>query len=289
MIVKTTTLINLNMKTKILILGMALSLVTLGCNKDDDDNPSSNNPINQNDVKANAEVDDISDDVLEIAETQSNEEVGGRGAGGATFLGSCAAIATVQNDGMWIRTIDFGDTNCQIWNGNFVRGKLILTFSDDFAANTRTISYAFDNFYHNNRHVEGNRTVVKRILENGHPQATISLDLTVTTQTGVIYTRTGERVREFTAGYSTPFNLLDNEFTYTGSWTTTNSATGNTYTSTITAPVIVKWNCIHYLVSGEITYVRTGDGATAVLDYGDGTCDDDATVTINGVVYDINF
>lgn len=281
----------MNMKTKILILGMALSLVALGCNKDDDNNNSTGNqgPISQNDVKANAEVDDISDDILEIAETQSNEEVGGRGAGGATFLGSCAAIATVQNSGMWIRTIDFGDTNCQIWNGNFVRGKLILTFSADFTANTRTISYAFENFYHNNRHVEGNRTVVKRILENGHPQATISLDLTVTTQTGVVYTRTGERIREFTAGYDTPFNLSDNAFAFTGSWTTTNSATGNAYTSTITAPVVVQWNCIHYLVSGEITYVRTGDGATAVLDYGDGACDDDATITINGVVHDINF
>jgi hypothetical protein len=273
------------MKTKILLLGMALSFVTIGCNKDDDNN-NYTAPIAANDVKANSEMDDITDDVLYITESESDEEISGRTGGGATFLGACASISTETGDATWIRTIDFGAENCMLFNGNYVRGKIILTFTADFDANTRTVSYAFEDFYHNDRKVSGDRTVVRRILENGHPQATISLNMTVTLTNGTIYSRSGERVREFTAGYNTPFNLFDNEFSVTGSWATTVSSTGEAYSTTINTPLIIKWNCPH-IVSGNVTVIRGSDFATAVLDYGDGQCDDDATVTINGIVHDI--
>lgn len=281
----TTTFKLQQMKKKILLLGMALSLVAIGCNKDNDgDNYVT--PIANNDVKANSEMDQITDDVSYIAESESNEEISGRG-GGASFLGACATINTEQGDATWIRTIDFGAVNCTLFNGSQVRGKIILTFSADFDANTRTVSYAFDNFYHNDRKVEGNRTVVRTILPNGHPQATISLDMIVTLPNGNAYSRVGERIREFTAGYDTPFNLFDNVFEVTGEWATTVSSTGNAYSTTINAPLVIKWNCPH-IVSGNINVVRANDFATATLDYGDGECDDDATLTINGVAHDIN-
>jgi hypothetical protein len=274
------------MKTKILLLGMALSLVTISCNKDDKEN-NYTAPIAANDVKANSEMDNINDDVLYIAESESDQEISGRGvAGGVTFLGGCASISTEEGDATWIRTIDFGAENCMLFNGNYVRGKIILTFSADFDANTRTVSYAFEDFYHNDRKVSGNRTVVRKILENGHPQATISLDMTVTLTDGTVYTRVGERIREFTAGYNTPFNLFDNEFSVTGEWATSISSTGEAYSTTINTPLIIKWNCPH-IVSGNVTVVRGSDIATAVLDYGAGICDDDATLTINGVVHNI--
>lgn len=273
------------MKTKILSLAIALSLVTIGCNKDDD-NTNYATPMATNDVKANSEMDDIADDVLYIAESESNEEISGRG-GGASFLGLCASISTEQGDATWIRTIDFGASNCTLFNGNQVRGKIILTFTADFDANTRTVSYAFEDFYHNDRKVSGNRTVVRTILSNGRPQATISLDMSVTLTNGTVYTRVGERVREFTAGYDTIFNLFDNEFSVTGSWATSVSSTGQTFATTINTPLVIKWTCPH-IVSGTVTVVRGSDNATAILDYGTDGCDDDATLTINGVLYNIN-
>lgn len=277
------------MKTKIVLLGMALSVFMIGCNKDDDNQTAAANPIGQNEVKSNQEMDNITDDLLEMIESNSNEEVAGRGGAETTFIGNCANITTEQNGNTWIRTIDFGQNNCTLWNGNQIRGKIILTFTNDFEAETRTISFAFDNFYHNDRHVEGNRTVVKRILPNGHPQATINLDLTVTLPNGTILTREGEKIREFTAGYDTWINPFDNVFSFTGSWTTNNSATGITHTALVNTPVIVKWNCIHWIVSGNITYTRSSDNTTAILDYGDGSCDDNATLTLNGVTYPFNF
>ena len=271
------------MKTKILMLGMALSLLSIGCNKDDNNNTTTpSSPLTAAEVKDNDEMDKVSDDVAYIAESQSDAEVAGRPASTLDngFLGSCgsAGISTTISGSTYTRTIDFGATNCTLFNGNTVRGKIIITFTNDFTASTRTINYSFLNFYHNDRHIEGSRNVVKTIV-NGHPTANISLDLTVTTPSGDVYHRTGQRVREFIAGYDT-LNLLDNEFSITGNWTTT-FPNGTVQTATVTSPVIVKWSCAH-IVQGTITITRNNN--VAVLDYGNGECDDDATITINGIL-----
>lgn len=268
--------------TKLLFFGTLFSLLAVGCSKDEDTVPVA--PVNSEEVAANAQMDNISDDVLQITESQSNQEPAGRSSAGVqNFLTECATITTVQSENTWTRTIDFGTTNCALYNGNMVRGKIIITFTNDFVATTRTISYAFEDFYHNDRHVEGNKTIVKTRLSNNHPQATIALDLTATTPAGAVYQRTGQRVREFTEGYDTPLILWDNVFSITGNWATT-LPNGNISTATISSPVTVKWNCIH-IVSGIVTFTRNLN--IAVLDYGDGECDNQATVTINGVVHRI--
>lgn len=277
------------MKTRILILSAAFAFFAAGCNNDDDSNPTAAvSPMNQSDVKANQDMDDISDDVTQIAESQSDEATAGRG-NDPGFLAQCGFDIDTNTSGgtTWVRTLNFGETNCTLWNGNRVRGKIILTFNTDWTAQTRTITYAFENFYHNDRRVEGNRTVVRRILENGHPQATIDLNLTVTLTDGTVYNRVGQKVREFTAGHNTWPILLDNEFAYTGAWVTTNVATGVSYTTTINTPLIVKWNCPN-IVQGTVTLTRSVDNTVATIDYGDGACDDNASLTINGFTFDIS-
>ena len=270
------------MKTKILALSLVASLFIISCAKD---NPA-DNPISVTDVSLSGKIDNVADDVAQVAESQSNEtpSIAGRNSNStASVLSSCATVTTAQTGNTWTRTVDFGSVNCTLNNGNHVRGKIIITFTNDFTALTRTISYSFNNFYHNDRHVEGNQTVVKTILNNGHPQATINLDMTVTNPDGGIFKRVGTRVREFTEGYSTPLVLSDNVYSITGNWTTT-LPTGNVHTATINTPVVVKLICTH-IVSGTITFEKAH--TTAILDYGNGDCDANATITINGVVHNI--
>lgn len=263
---------------------MALSFVTFSC--EDDDDKALPIPIAKNDVKAFSDLDNIADDVSYIAQAESNAEIAGRNATGVPgFFLDCATFTTTENGDVWTRVIDFGDTNCTIFSGNQVRGKIILTFTNNFDAPTRTIAYAFENFYHNDRHIEGNRTVVRSILENGHPQANISLNMVITYPNTAVFTRVGERVREFTMGYDTPLLLTDNQFSVTGSWSTTSSVTGEALTATITAPIIIRWNCTR-IVSGIILFNKI-DGSTGTLDYGNGTCDSVAILTIDGVEFEI--
>lgn len=269
------------MKTKILVLSLMATFFFISCNKDE------TTPavlINSDDVVENAKIDNISDDVLQIVESQSNEEIGGRGIATAeNFLTNCATVSTVQLENTWTRTVDFGSENCTLLNGNTVRGKIIIVFTNNFSASTRTISYSFDNFYHNDRHVEGNRTVVRTILANGHPQATIDMNLTITNPAGGVYTRVGTRVREFTEGYSTPFIIADNVFSITGTWTTT-LPNGMMHIATITSPVIRKMDCL-FRVQGTISFTRNNN--LAILDFGNGDCDNLATITVNGIVRNI--
>lgn len=272
------------MKTKILALGMVSCFLFVGCNKDDN-----NENIKSADVVSSSKIDPISDDVSEIVETQSNETAAGRSSSATeNFLSDCATVTTTQSGNTVTRTIDFGTTNCTLNNGNTVRGKIILTFTNDWTALTRTINYAFENFYHNDRHVEGNRTVVRTILPNGHPQATINLNMTVTTPEGAVYTRVGNRVREFSEGYNNG-NISDNVFLVSGSWTTT-LPSGVSHSATISdsSPLKIKCSCAQpvfnqhrfEIVSGILTVVRNSN--TAVIDYGNGDCDNIGTISING-------
>jgi hypothetical protein len=58
-----------------------------------------------------------------------------------------------------------------------------------------------------------------------------------------------------------------------------------TFNRTITEPLLIDRSC-EYILSGTVELLRNGE--TTTIDYGDGTCDDIATVTINGVTEEIS-
>lgn len=262
------------MKTKILALGFFAALLFISCSKDNE-----KTTVSSNDIVDNAKIDNIGDDVAQIVESQSNETAEGRYS---NLASGCLTVTTTQDGDTYTRTLDYGNVNCTLSNGNRVRGKIIIVFQNDFIAETRTLNFSFENFYHNDRHVEGNRTVVKTRLDNGNIKADIDLNLTITRPDGVVFTRTGHRVRVH--------NLTTNEFSVTGSWTTTNS-NGASHTNTIDNlnPLRIIYSCNqlenefrYEIVSGIISIVNNNNSNTAVIDYGDGDCDNTGTITING-------
>lgn len=273
------------MKTKFLMMSAVLALMVTACSKDDKNNSSDSS----SDFISSTNMDVISDDVSQIVELESDETTPSNRltTNADNFLSNCAQVTTEVSGNTVTRTINFGETNCTLNNGNDVRGKIILTFTNDWSAATRTINYSFENFYHNDNHVEGNRSVVKTILANGHPQTTISLDMTVTTPNNSVYTIEGNRVREFVEGYGNGI-LADNVFQVHGSWSTT-LPNGNVHSHTINeiTPLRILYSCNQILgrhrfeiVSGIVTIVRNSN--TAVIDYGNGQCDNQGTISING-------
>jgi hypothetical protein len=262
------------MKTKILALGFFAAFLLLSCSKDKDNEKTT---ISSSDIVDNAKIDNVGDDVAQIVDSQSNSTPAGRYN---SLASGCLMVTTTQDENTYTRTLDYGTTNCLLDNGNYVRGKIIIVFQNDFDATTRTLNFSFENFYHNDRHVEGNRTVVKTRLENGNIKADIDLNMTITRPDGRVFTRTGHRIRVY--------NPITNEFLVTGSWTTTNS-NGVAHTNTIddSAPLRIIYSCDQTLgqhryeiVSGIITIVKNNN--TAIIDYGDGDCDGIGTITING-------
>jgi len=282
------------MKTKIVLLGVFLSIFSIGCNKDDN---STRSTMSVEEATANAKIDIANDDVSKVVEDQLGEEDGilGRGTTGAQgFLPACAIVTRVPEFGTIIeagtlitKTIDFGTAGCELTNGNVLKGKIVITFTYQPTATSHTINYEFVGFYHNAILFEGNKSFTRVMSAStatsiSHPIVTMNLDMTATFPSGKTYHRIGTRVREIVAGYETAM-LADNVYNVTGNWTTTfpNTTVQN---SVITSPLVVKLNCSN-IVQGVITFTRSGN--TSTLDYGNGDCDTLAVFTFNGVAHNI--
>lgn len=264
------------MKNTITAYALALSLFIVGCDKGERDD-SRYYPMNFTDLVANYGLDNIADDVSFMVQAES-EAVTTAGTGLPNFMGDCAQITTTVSGNTWTRTIDFGTFGCTLANANTVRGKIILTFTDDFSAAVRAIQYRFENFYHNNRLVQGASNLGKTTV-NGHPMATLTLNWTVTTANGIVFRRVGQRLREFTSGYET-LDWSDNQFAITGSWITA-FPNGIVHISTINAPLVAQGDCTH-ITRGSMKFMRDNSSGSGLLDYGNGSCDNQATLYING-------
>ena len=260
--------------------------------------------LTSDDAIVNSKIDLANDDIATIAD-QLFDNINATTLNyraienNATIFSNCATITRIPAFGTAFtsgtqvtKTIDFGTTGCTLNNGNVVRGKIIITFVYQPDATSHTVTYSFDNFYHNNIKFEGTKTFTRSrttatATSPSHPIVVMQLEMTITMPNGDVYTRVGSRTRELVEGYSTDA-FLDNIYRITGSWTTTNE-NGNQHTATITEPLMAKMSCIAVnkpiLAKGIITFVR--NNVTSTLNYGDGECDNLAVFTINGVSFTI--
>jgi len=147
------------MKTKFLFIGTLVALsFFISCNSDEKANEGTSAAITKDEIITNSKIDASIDDVTNIAEDQfsAQQNITGKASGPVkNFLPSCATITTVLTNNTWTRTVDFGIEGCTLENGNIVKGKMVISFSNDFAASTQTISYTFDGFYHNGKKTSG--------------------------------------------------------------------------------------------------------------------------------------
>lgn len=289
------------MKTKKIILGTLLALgVFVSCDKAKEallDEAATQ--ITAADLMTEANIDSSIDDISNLVQDQYAVQAitpTGKSAAAAvpvvpTILPTCAttswSINTVTNT--LTRTIDFGTTGCALNNGNVVKGKIIMTFLKDFDFKdgaVKTVNYSLEKFYHNGNLVTGNKllTITKKttsLLNVAHTVVSHAIDTQIAFADGKIYKRSGTLIRELTKGEDTPLILNDNEFTVTGE-TKTTLPSGTTITNTIKTPLILKASCEKpYPLQGTVTTTKGSN--EAIFDFGNGDCDNMATITIKGV------
>ena len=287
------------MKNLLKLSAVFLLLITYSSCDKDNTNDMTSAQLTSDDAIVNSKIDLANDDIATIAD-QLFDNINATTLNyraienNATIFSNCATITRIPAFGTALtagtqvtKTIDFGTTGCTLNNGNVVRGKIIITFVYQPDATSHTVTYSFDNFYHNNIKFEGTKTFTRSrttatATSPSHPIVVMQLEMTITMPNGDVYTRVGSRTRELVEGYSTDA-FLDNIYRITGSWTTTNE-NGNQHTATITEPLMAKMSCIAVnkpiLAKGIITFVR--NNVTSTLNYGDGECDNLAIFTING-------
>jgi hypothetical protein len=184
-------------------------------------------------------------------------------------------------------TVDYGNTNCDCNDGKRRRGKIVTTFTGQYMAPGTVISHTPVDYYVNDIRFDGTKTVTNMGLNtNGQPYFNVQIDGTATNTDGVVLTYTSTRVRTWVLGYTTLANRYDDEFNITGTATGTFS-NGGGYSALTTSPIHVKFGC-GLPVSGTLE-ITPQNKPVRTVDYGQGNCDSQFTVTVNGNTYTFGY
>ena len=191
---------------------------------------------------------------------------------------SCATVTITPLQGFPKNiTIDFGG-GCTSTNGITRSGKIYVTLSDSLRKSGSVAVMTFENYYVSGFKKEGKITWTNTSQGGIKSWQRRCEDGKVTAPGGRYWLHTGTQEVVQTQGSSTPFNLLDDVFSITGNHTVTNAA-GKSRISTITDALEKKVSCEN-IDMGKIKI--EGPNHFAVLDFGDGSCDKIATISIDG-------
>jgi hypothetical protein len=193
--------------------------------------------------------------------------------------------ATVTHDTISIPhtiTIDFGPTNCLGHDGRNRRGQILVSYTGHYRDSGHVHTISFNNYFVNDNQLTGTKTVTNMGHNSlGQSYFTIAVNgsLILANNAGT-RSWTSTRTRTWTAGEATPVRI-DDEYTITGSGTVTRP-NSTSFTINITSPLLRALNC-QWTKQGTIQITPSSASAPVrTLDYGSGTCDNQATLTVNG-------
>lgn len=227
--------------------------------------------LTKEEVSAILKVDEMStsvDDILD--QDEFDEDFSFRNH--QSSIANCVVRTVEDSDNQRMVTLDFGE-GCSPNNYREFSGiiQIVYTRTD----NSLRKEVSFRDFFVNGNQIIGSRSVERiRSNSNGNPQSTSVEDITVNFSNGDSSSRTGTKIREKIEGNDTG-TRGDDVISITGNWQTTNRE-GITKGAEVISPLIRKFAC-RYFVSGVVELTR-GD-ASATIDFGNGECDNLATVT----------
>jgi hypothetical protein len=266
------------------ILSLLLfSLVFTSCSKDeatDADNNTSSDLVFVEESRQVSQGNALSDGVIHMMETAyaEIEENAGRSA---SLFPDCVTITISSENGVTFVTLDFG-FGCQLQNGAVVSGIVNIIYGP-IQNGTRTITYTLDNFAWNEVEIAGGATIFReRNNANGNPQSTVNANFQISFPGGLVLLKDSTRVREWIEGTGSG-TWMDNVWLVTGNREVV-SNTGFTHYGIVTEALRREATCPHF-VSGIVDITRNGNQGT--LNFGDGTCDNIAILTVNGTDYTI--
>lgn len=172
-------------------------------------------------------------------------------------------------------TIDYGD-GLELVNGRIISGKIIINVSARPRTNGATREVSYENFYVDSVNIAGGATRTFTGADSTERVFSNVSDLTLTFADGSVLYRTSERTRTLAEGFETLFRHSDDVILING-YVNYEAENGATFSKTIVDP-LMKTGACRFIVQGIVSFTLNGEGF-AELDYGDGTCDDVATIT----------
>lgn len=274
-----------------LVIIAGITAIMTSCQKDDevdfDTTTSSDQTIAENSFNDLFKV-------VEEAEQSDGETNEKSGFGRGWTFGDCATVTIDPFGPVFPKTItiDFGDTNCVGTNGTERRGKIIAVITGRLWEEGSSKTISMEDYYVNDAKVEGIKIITNEgrndedfiyfsiVVENGR----------VTTEEGQVIEWYSNRERVWIEGEETNLfrhgmdGILDDVFLITGNGGGINR-NGLSYTMLITKALRIQRDC-RWITEGTVE-ISPEEEETRILDYGDGECDNIATVTVGNVVHEI--
>jgi hypothetical protein len=200
--------------------------------------------------------------------------------------GYCASITHDQNSNPRTITIDFGNVNCMCNDGRNRRGKIEVSYDGNYSDSGSVHKISFSNYYINDHYVLGTCQVENKGKNGaGQPYYTNRIEAKLL-KPGFLDTLYYDANRTLTwvQGSETPV-WGDDIYQITGTASGRN-ALKTFYAATITEPLINDVLGCRYFAKGKMEMQPQGK-ALRTIDFGNGNCDQDATVTINNKVFNI--
>ena len=295
--------------TRVLTVITVILIVFAACKKQDDATTSEAkeefaDASAETDATADVVFDDVFDNVMGV-----NTEVG---IGGTGIFGR-AAVSTASQppsggriDGVDSTTcytvvikqmstanrfplqitLDFG-SGCTSKDGRTRSGKINIIYTGRLTTAGNSCTTTFDGYYIDNIKVEGTQKISNTSTPDKKCFTTEVTDARLTWTNGNFSQWNSEKTITQTDGTATPLIAADDVFSLTGQ-ANGSIQKGDKYfewSTAITAPLLKRYGC-HYFSKGTLTLSK-GNTQVAVLDYGNGTCDNKASFTVNGVVHEI--
>ncbi len=279
-------------------IAIALVLLVSSCKKDTE-------LLNASDTQ-NLNSESISDSYSDEANDMSNIAIGGvtdvqygnaRTEGDpVTNLGDlddrlkCATVTITRSPNSTTTNpigsivIDFG-TGCTDARGVVRKGKITINYTGRRFAPNSTIVTTFQDYFRNGVKVEGTHTLTNVASTNlSYPRFNVVIaGGKLTFPDG----RTITREHNFTREWQRATNPAQDKWVIlAGSSASGTNKGGKTYSMNVTKDLVYSRACqisnkVFIAVSG--TKVFVADSRTYTVDYGNGDCDNDITVTVNGV------
>jgi hypothetical protein len=266
-----------------------------------DEELQANIASSESDAEAENDYNNVFDDVMGV-----NNDVGMAGTGmfgrvsGSSGIDSvypCAIVTTVHlsNNFFPVKiTIDFG-TGCTGRDGHVRKGKIISTYTNRLLYPGASATTVFDGFYIDSVHIEGQHVITNTSgpsTNNYSLNFTLDVDGKLSKPSGNYSEWHSHKVIRQSEGAATLSLPLDDTYKIGG------SATGKVkkdnlivgWGAEITDSLIKKFTC-HWISKGKVRIIRESLSVNSqwvgTLDYGNGTCDNGAVLTINNTTHQI--
>ena len=198
-------------------------------------------------------------------------------------LSPCATVTVSDSVFPKEIVIDYG-TSCADRHNHNISGKIIIDISDSLNKPGAVKSVQFQNFTMDSVKVEYTATIKNLGLNtDGNMVMQSNSTQVMTLANGTVLNEKNDETITWISGFATPAKE-DDKFYKSGSGSLSINDTLK-YSRSITAPLLYDRSC-EFIVRGTVDLYK--NGSNVVIDYGNGNCDNIATVTTNGTTEQIN-